>query len=82
MPFYSAPPCYDGDIQIVGGSSANEGRIEICHSRTWSTVCDIGWDNTDAAVACRQAGYTGDGEHAEYVISTRYMWCQLTIINK
>ena len=40
-------------------------------------MCDIGWDNNDAAVACRQAGYTGDGERAEYNISTCYMCCQL-----
>ena len=45
-------------------------------------MCDIGWDNNDAAVACRQAGYTGDGERAEYNISTCYMCCQLANIKK
>lgn len=54
--------CSDGDIRLVGGSVASEGRVEVCYSNQWGTVCDIGWDDSDASVACGQAGFSLTGK--------------------
>ena len=53
---FAGPQCTENNIRLRGGSSALEGRIEICLGGTWGTVCDDGWSGNDATVACRQLG--------------------------
>ena len=50
--------CADGDIRLRGGTSASEGRVEICNNHAWGTVCDDLWGNPDANVACGQLGFS------------------------
>ena len=54
----AAQSCTHGALRLVGGRSSNEGRVEICINGVWGTMCDNYWDNNDAAVVCRQLGFS------------------------
>ena len=61
--------CNNGDIRLVGGSTALEGRVEICDSQAWGTVCDDFWSAVDAGVACVQLGYQRTGFYNYAILS-------------
>ena len=52
--------CEDGQLRLSGESSYH-GRVEICRTNIWGTVCyTYGFSNNDAAVICRMLGLQPD----------------------
>jgi len=44
-------------VRLVGGTSSNQGRLEVYYSGTWGTVCDDYFSDVDAGVACYSLGF-------------------------
>jgi len=39
------------------GRSELEGRLEVYYNETWGTVCDDGFTDVEAKVACNDLGF-------------------------
>ena len=48
---------FPGMIRLLGGRYSNEGRVEVYCNGQWGTICDDGFNETDAHTICKQLGY-------------------------
>jgi len=48
---------YFKDVRLAGSSLSYQGRLEVYYNSQWGTVCDDGFSNVDARVACYSLGY-------------------------
>ncbi len=60
--------CTDGEVRLVEGTVPNEGRVEICFSNQWGSVCDDFFSKEEAIVICRQLNYTS-GLNMSFAVS-------------
>lgn len=52
--------CTDYHVRLVGGTTANEGRVQICLNNVWGTFCyreSYSSYNVDANIICKAVGY-------------------------
>lgn len=54
--------CTGGEVRLADGSSPLEGRVEACYDGVWGTICSNSWSLANAAVVCRQLGFSSSGE--------------------
>ena len=61
--FVAPGTCTEGEVRLTDSVIEQEGRVEVCFNGVWSSICDDGWDKTDAHIICRQLGYGQLGLH-------------------
>lgn len=47
----------NGELRLTDGLTRYEGRVEMYWNLEWRTICNDGWDESDAKVVCRQLNY-------------------------
>jgi len=44
-------------VRLVDGPNPYEGRLQVLRNGVWGTVCDDGFENTEAQVVCYMLGF-------------------------
>ncbi|XP_073672019.1 scavenger receptor cysteine-rich domain-containing group B protein-like [Paramisgurnus dabryanus] len=81
-----------GSVRLVNGMDSCSGRVEVLHDGQWGTVCDNGWDLSDAAVVCREVGcaeaqgvkigaYFGEGSGQTWMDAAQCSGSEATLVS-
>ncbi len=60
--------CTDGDVRLIGGSSPDEGTVEICINKVFGSICEGSLTTRTADVVCKQLGYPTIGIDSNRII--------------
>ena len=76
--------CQYGDIRFryqgdLPSRCYYSGKVEVCLSGNWSTVCIDSWSSIDAGVACTQLGHSRNGKHCMINLNEDYNVCILFV---
>ena len=60
---FSFLDCVNGQVRLMGGTSDNEGTVEVCFDNVWGNIEETGWGDKDAQLVCNLlGGYLTDGK--------------------
>lgn len=48
---------YITGLRLSDGNCSHTGRLEIFHAGRWGSICDLGFDDAEVQLACKQLGY-------------------------
>ena len=59
------PTCQPFDLRLANQTTSTiegfyqvyEGNVETCINGTYSSICDVGWDDIEAQLICNALGY-------------------------
>ena len=82
--FYSATTtaagnCSDGSLRLKSGTSALNGRVELCLNNAWGTICDLGFSTDAATVICRQLGFANTSKQEGVCLCCACVQCVVCV---
>ena len=78
LPTTPSPFCSEGELREISSNYSSvrsiygtfqntvDYRFEVCIGYKFTSICDIGWDNKDATVACKDIEGFFDGGMSQY----------------
>ena len=58
---YKTADCEEEEVRLQDGTDRSNGRVEVCHSGIWSSLCSDKWNLSDASVLCKQLEFESEG---------------------
>ena len=57
-----AANCSTGVVRLVSNTDDSKGRVEVCFSNVWGTICSNKFGSKEAQVICHQLGFPRQGQ--------------------